>query len=679
MGNPLVRRRLHACAGCVLIALVLGDNFLSPAQPPGTKPETLYYRRVAIDTSVSHAGTDPAAKKWLEDHWTVTQPDPGLVEVKILENRGLGYPGSIWKVQPAAGKASYRQLNNGKQEGTLEVSWTVPPEYLEAGQNYTLSITALATGEVWGGASLWDTPVERFESGADKTVVGKNPFDRVEAGKWSGGFNAKEQGTITVRPKRNAGKFTLQLTLRPSYEYAVHYHYEPLPPGTLPPKQPPEPPITRCDHTFGKEWNTDWGKLVLRLDGNRATGTYTNREGKYGPGTLIGSIAGDVLEGTWKDARGNGMFRLVLSADGCRFTGTHTVNPPGTPGNPAGPTGTDGSSPGTLTPPPTVDGPNDPSSSPIGQGCIDQWIRLAMSILNRRDKSSPSPNGPWRVNEYGQLVGHGVSSGGPPDGWETRYHRSRDAYIWENWQQTHTLPSYGGELPPLKDYVGACEAKHGPPGTPTGPVTTGYPPGTSPATAMSLLAENRKVLAGDTVLVPVWLVNGVDVANINFTVGYDGKVARPEVDPGKGNLLGAALFSANAKEVGLIRLGFAQSKGLSGTGTVAYLPFRTVGKPGDRTPLHLEVQIINNPGGTALTIARIDGSITLVGPDGLLPGDCDGDGALTTIDAKCALDMSVKLIPEKMNMDMDGDGQVTSRDATIILQRRAMFLAKGAP
>src|SRR5262249_46664239 len=155
--------------------------------------------------------------------------------------------------------------------------------------------------------------------------------------------------------------------------------------------------------------------------------------------------------------------------------------------------------------------------------------------------------------------------------------------------------------------VNDCRMKHGAP--PTQPGTTGYPPGTDPTTPMTLLAENRTVLAGDIVSVPVWLVNGPDVANMNFTVGYNVNVARPEGDPTKGNLLGDpdTLFSANPKETGLIRLGFARSTGLGGTGTgiVAYLPFRAAGKPGDRTPVHLEVQKINNAGGTDLTIARI--------------------------------------------------------------------------
>ncbi len=673
MQNTRASRKLPWWLAGALFAVILAGSLSSLAQQPGKKPDVLYYRRVAIDTRANH--TDSDDKKWAEEHWSVGNSGN---EIRILDGKGLNYPGSVWQVQPDAGKASYRQLNNGKPEGTLEVTWTVPPEYLSAEQEYPLSISVVAEGNVWGGANYWDAPVERFEPGSDKTVVGKNPFAGVLAGKWTGGFVPKEQGSITVRPKRNAGTFMLRLDLALSYDFSVHYHYEPLPPGTVPPNQPP---ATGCERTFAKEWNSAWGKWNFRIDGNKANGTYANRKGMFGPGTVSGTVTGNVIDGTWKDAKGDGTIHLVLSDDGCTVSGTHTTNPPGNNGDPTGPNLTDpgaqgpGTKPGPTDPGPTGPNSTDPGTDVVGQGCIDQWLKLAMSILNRRDKGNSAPNGPWGVSEYGQLVGHGIKSAGPPDGWETTYHRNRSAYIWANWQQTHMLPSYGGELPPLKSFVEDCQTKQG--GTPTGPVTTGYPPGTTPTTAMTLLAENRKVLAGDMVLVPVWLVNGADVANINFTVGYEGNVAKPEGDPGKGNLLGEALFSANPKEAGLIRLGFAQSKGLSGTGTVAYLPFRAVGKPGDRTLLHLQVQIINNPGGTVLTIAKIDGSITIVGPDGLVPGDCDGDGQLTTADAKCALDMSVKLIPEKANMDMDGDGQVTSRDATIILQRRAMFLAKG--
>ena len=197
------------------------------------------------------------------------------------------------------------------------------------------------------------------------------------------------------------------------------------------------------------------------------------------------------------------------------------------------------------------------------------------------------------------------------------------------------------------------------------------PPGSrEPAVVnrMALQAGQRRVAAGDLVYVPVWLINGANVANINLSIGYDAGVAAPEGDLIKGNLLANALFSSNSGERGLIRAGFAQTSGVNGTGTVAYMPFRAIGQPGDRTVLDVGVSTINDPGGTVLTIDRIDGAILIVGPDGLLPGDCDGDDVLTELDALCALQISVKLIPERRTLDVDGDGQVTSRDAVVILQ-----------
>jgi len=183
---------------------------------------------------------------------------------------------------------------------------------------------------------------------------------------------------------------------------------------------------------------------------------------------------------------------------------------------------------------------------------------------------------------------------------------------------------------------------------------------------MTLQAGQRRVVEGGLVNVPVWLINGKDVANTNFTMDYDGGVAVPEGDLIKGSLLDRALFEFKTAEANLIRIGFAQTAGINGTGTVTYVPFRAVGKVGDRTELHLEVTTINNPGGTVLTIDRIDGAIQI---GGLVPGDCDNDGALTELDAACALQISVRLRPVILALDMDNSGEVTSRDATLILQR----------
>jgi hypothetical protein len=53
----------------------------------------------------------------------------------------------------------------------------------------------------------------------------------------------------------------------------------------------------------------------------------------------------------------------------------------------------------------------------------------------------------------------------------------------------------------------------------------------------------------------------------------------------------------------------------------------------------------------------------------LVTGDCDGDGRLTPLDARCALEMSVQLTPVRLILDIDNSKDVTSRDAALILQK----------
>jgi hypothetical protein len=187
--------------------------------------------------------------------------------------------------------------------------------------------------------------------------------------------------------------------------------------------------------------------------------------------------------------------------------------------------------------------------------------------------------------------------------------------------------------------------------------------------AMTLQGGQRRVLPGGLVEIPIWLVNGANVANMNFTVAYDPAVAVIEGSSAQGFLLDQALYSSNPRDTGLFRGGFAQTSGLNGTGVVAYMPFRAVGKPGTKTELHLEVTTINNPGGTVLPIDKISGSIEILSPDGWTVGDCDGDGNLTAIDARCALEVSVNLRPTIARLDIDNSGDTTSRDATLILQK----------
>ena len=188
------------------------------------------------------------------------------------------------------------------------------------------------------------------------------------------------------------------------------------------------------------------------------------------------------------------------------------------------------------------------------------------------------------------------------------------------------------------------------------------------ASGMTIQVGQRRVVSGERVFVPVWLINGADVANMNFETRHDASIAVTDGDVLRGYLLDDALFSANPVDPALTRLGFANTRGVNGTGTVAYIPFRAVGPPGSITEVTVEVTQINSPSGQELAISRIHGSIEIVGAGDVTRGDCDGDGRLTAVDALCALQASVGLIPESAALDADNDADVTSRDAVVILQ-----------
>ena len=81
-----------------------------------------------------------------------------------------------------------------------------------------------------------------------------------------------------------------------------------------------KPVIGDCD-SFNGHWDTHWGPLTIDMDGNRATGTYQSESDP--PGTIVGSVSLNILEGEWMQAGSKGWLRLDLSADGESFDGTY--------------------------------------------------------------------------------------------------------------------------------------------------------------------------------------------------------------------------------------------------------------------------------------------------------------------------------------------------------------------
>ena len=185
---------------------------------------------------------------------------------------------------------------------------------------------------------------------------------------------------------------------------------------------------------------------------------------------------------------------------------------------------------------------------------------------------------------------------------------------------------------------------------------------------MTLQAGKRSVKQGETVSVPIWLINGQGLIDMNFNLTYDANVAQSAGPIVKGNVLGGADFEANPNQPGLVQVGFVPQQGgvTAPVGTVAQIPFKAVGAPGSRTALHLVPRKSSVTGGAPANLTTIDGEILVVTDEGLLPGDTTGDGQVNMDDVLAALKMSVGLLPVNMRADMDKDGQVTAADARLI-------------
>jgi len=101
-------------------------------------------------------------------------------------------------------------------------------------------------------------------------------------------------------------------------------------------------------------------------------------------------------------------------------------------------------------------------------------------------------------------------------------------------------------------------------------------------------------------------------------------------------------------------------------GTLAQVSFRAIGNPGTRSALRLVPRKGTLAGGAAANPDTIHGEILIVGADGFIPGDINGDGNVDMSDVLQALKISVELLPHNPRADVDGDGQVTAADARLI-------------
>lgn len=69
---------------------------------------------------------------------------------------------------------------------------------------------------------------------------------------------------------------------------------------------------------FGGSWDTPYGPLSLVVDGGRVTGNYSVQKG---PGRIIGTLRGNVVEGEWIQPDRRGRLRFTLADNGSSFSG----------------------------------------------------------------------------------------------------------------------------------------------------------------------------------------------------------------------------------------------------------------------------------------------------------------------------------------------------------------------
>ena len=180
-----------------------------------------------------------------------------------------------------------------------------------------------------------------------------------------------------------------------------------------------------------------------------------------------------------------------------------------------------------------------------------------------------------------------------------------------------------------------------------------------------LYVEDRVMGKEKTVEIPIMMCNAKELANMDLDWSYDASVLKI-IGVTKGSLNKEALFDWNEVSTGKLKISFASSKGVTGSGSIAVMKFKVIGNPGDTSTLTGTVTTASKTDGSKLSVGANPGKFTVGSSP--VKGDCDGDGELTVKDALAALQMSVEKRAVDMCYDYDDDGKVNSADAREMLK-----------
>ncbi len=198
---------------------------------------------------------------------------------------------------------------------------------------------------------------------------------------------------------------------------------------------------------------------------------------------------------------------------------------------------------------------------------------------------------------------------------------------------------------------------------PPAPSTPAPKPVTVDPDAPALIVESRRAAPGSTVKVPVMLNKSQAISSLGFDLSYNSDVLRV-VQVLKGSRFSETTFSHNSDVPGVIRFGFAIFTAPVEGGSAAVVEFEVIGTEGNISPLTLSDTLISHTSADPLDVQLVGGDLT-VGTR--TPGDGDGSGQITALDALIALQEASLTSGQDLSLDVDGDGKVTQTDARLIL------------
>ncbi len=443
-----------------------------------------------------------------------------------------------------------------------------------------------------------------------------------------------------------------------------------------------------ADYNFESTWDTNWGEMKLKQDGMKVTGTYTHDAGK-----IDATVSGNSLVGKWSEAPSYeepgdaGDVELKMSADGKYFEGSWRYGSTG--GWSGGWSGTrvSGDIKLNITAADVSAQGNKNEETPVTTPAATQKL-IYDTTSNYIGACSLTDSAAWTLDKDMQVtmvqfwyswqaneteLAFTIYKDGQEFLKGTAKRTNCDTYQknWCNADYNISKVFPAGSYTSKVGKVSQCLQ----PGK-TGTVRLYGPDSLAPAIAATqnssaackdgtgVYVSNLTVASGRKLTVPVMACNVKNLANMDMEVSYNPAVLTFE-NAEKGGLNSSSIFQANGKDA-KVKISFAEVKGFSGNGSIAYINFTVAGVSGSTCDLKPVVSSAKDASEADVAVKTAAGKFTV---GNSTAGDCDGDGLISARDALAALQMAVEKISADLCYDINSDGKVNSSDAREILKK----------